>query len=88
MNDCFFLEYSEGSPGSEGVSSSSMTCDLLRSPFVELSGLESIPSLNSLGRLLSVGLPRCLNCTPLGLVILRVQRCAKLSTSRRPFVPG
>jgi hypothetical protein len=68
INELFFLEYSEGSAGSVGSFSSTMTSDLLRSPLEA-----SIISLSSLGRLLSVGLPRCLNCTPLGLVIFTVE---------------
>jgi hypothetical protein len=70
MNDCFFLVYSDGSAGCESSFSSSMASDLLKSPFGP-SVFGSIVSLNSLGRLLSTGLPRCLNCTPLGFAIFK-----------------
>lgn len=69
MKELFFLEYSDTSAGSFP---STMGSGFLRSPFGE-PGSNSIVSPSSLGRLLSVGLPRCLNCTPLGLVMFTVE---------------
>src|ERR1700722_16498510 len=78
MNDCFFLVYSDGSAGCAGSFSSSMASDLLKSPFGP-SVFGSMVSLNSLGRLLSTGLPRCLNCTPLGFVIFKQEPSRRAS---------